>query len=633
MPNIKVIQLLNMKKVAFALLAAGPIWQAASADEIKYNPDTGVPIPQSFVFPDKTPFEPFWAKRLTGYFKNRDGVRLHYSVLLPKADGKFPVILSINGYEAGSTGGLHYRKGMSAMGNELDRALLKAGYAVVGVNPAGTACSEGKWGFMDASFGRDGADAVNFITHQSWSNGNVGMANWSYGGSSQLATASNNPKGLKAIAPGMVLVDPRADTLAPGGVHAPGFVTGWRMILRGYWDFAAMSAQEDGDEACVKQVELNKAAEDKNSLATLMIAHPTRDAEMQKYSLLPGVPRINIPVLSIETWQDQSTGVRGGHYRDKLVDPNKLWLIQSNGGHDLYYSKALQQDLIKFYDRFVKGENNGFEQNTPRTRIWVDSSTTGTNPFDRDINTTPGWVIERGAIKESDLQPLQLFLGVNGQLSEKQADGNATAFDYPGKGVLVNSFEGDTQWGELPSDWKATSAAFTSAPIANDMFVYGGASADLWLTTTAGDADVQVTVTELRADGQEMYVQRGWLRLSNRALDEKASSPLRPVHADLPKSVQPLNPGQPIQARVEINKMGHYFRKGSRLRVWVDTPSDTGGFTFAPWNVKQKVYVLHTPKYQSSVRFGLLAGVQGPATSECGKVLLQPCRKDPLAGQ
>ena len=43
---------------------------------------------------------------------------------------------------------------------------------------------------------------------------------------------------------------------------------------------------------------------------------------------------------------------------------------------------------------------------------------------------------------------------------------------------------------------------------------------DLWVKSTEANTDLQVSLTEVRPDGQEMYVQDGWLRASNRKLDE-----------------------------------------------------------------------------------------------------------------
>ena len=58
----------------------------------------------------------------------------------------------------------------------------------------------------------------------------------------------------------------------------------------------------------------------------------------------------------------------------------------------------------------------------------------------------------------------------------------------------------------------------------------GSGSADLWIAADAEDVDLQVTLSEVRPDGQEMLVQSGWLRASHRALDEDASTNLRPRH-------------------------------------------------------------------------------------------------------
>ena len=198
--------------------------------------------------------------------------------------------------------------------------------------------------------------------------------------------------------------------------------------------------------------------------------------------------------------------------------------------------------------------------------------------------------------------------------------------------MAVNDVAGSSFWGPLPADWKKTSLAYTSAPLARDMLVYGPGSADLWVTASGGDADLQVTVSELRPDGQETYVQRGWLRLSNRALDTARSSPLLPVHAERPELLSPMLPGQPVLARVEINKMGHYFRQGSRLRLWIDTPSQTGGLLFDTFTQPQRVNVLHTVRHDSLLRLGVIEGVSGPPTyPECGRTLMQPCRPDPIA--
>jgi putative CocE/NonD family hydrolase len=618
---------------ALALAAAMTAPLGAYAQEPQPDPDTGLPVTRPFTFPDLGSVSPFWARRITGYISTQEGTRLRYSALLPAGTGRFPVILTLNGYDAGSIGGAPYLRHQTSMSVELDRRLVEAGYAVMGVNTAGTGCSDGRLEYIRPQLGEHGAQAVEFAAAQPWSDGHVGMVGASYSGSSQVATAQNRPPHLRAIVPGMVLTDYR-DAIAPGGVPAPGFLTPFRLVFRAFWsELVAQVAREEGDADCLKQVEKNLAAEETNSGMHLSVAHPLRDEYMKTFDLARHADRIDVPVLSLEAFQDQAITPRSSHYQRKL-DPGRLWLFQTNGPHDMYLAEAFQATAVRFLDRFVKGLDNGFERDTPRTTVWMEAFRTGSGALERRASARPRWTVRKGAIKPADLTVREFRLGAGNLLAEAVTPGAADGFDYPGTGTVVNDVAGTSFWGPLPADWQKTSVAYTSPVLAQDMMVYGPGSADLWVAAHAGDADIQVTVTELRPDGQETYVQRGWLRLSNRALDAARSTPLLPIHLEEPAQIMPLLPGRPVFARVEINKMGHYFRKGSRLRIWIDTPAQTGGLVFDTFTQQQRVYVLHNARYDSLVRLGVLEGVEGPpAYPECGQTLLQPCRRDPLAGR
>ena len=87
-----------MKKfivAAITLATAFVTSLAAHGQDAPLDPDTGLPVLRPFDFPAQGPAAPFWAKRLTGYFTTADGVRLRYSVLLPKASGRFPCGMSV----------------------------------------------------------------------------------------------------------------------------------------------------------------------------------------------------------------------------------------------------------------------------------------------------------------------------------------------------------------------------------------------------------------------------------------------------------------------------------------------------------------------------------------------------------
>ena len=67
----------------------------------------------------------------------------------------------------------------------------------------------------------------------------------------------------------------------------------------------------------------------------------------------------------------------------------------------------------------------------------------------------------------------------------------------------------------------------------------GTGSVDLWVRSDAADADLEVVLSEVRPDGEEMLVQSGRLRASYRAL-EPGSSELHPVQLGREADVAPL---------------------------------------------------------------------------------------------
>jgi predicted acyl esterase len=158
--------------------------------------------------------------------------------------------------------------------------------------------------------------------------------------------------------------------------------------------------------------------------------------------------------------------------------------------------------------------------------------------------------------------------------------------------------------------------------------VVGSGSVDLWLRSSAEDTDLEVTISEVRPDGEEMYVQSGWLRASRRALDEGASTATRPVHTFEEADAQPLPPGELVPVRVELFPMGHAFRAGSRIRISVDAPGGSRPLwafdTIAAGEVNE---IAHDADHPSRVVLPVVGGVAVPASlPACGAVRGQPCR-------
>ncbi len=571
----------------------------------------------------------FWGARRTGYLETADGARLHYSVLLPKARGHFPVILNYSGYDPGSIGGVAYRRGETAMWPALDKSLIEAGYAVLGVNLPGTGCSSGQLRFFEKRWGTDGAEAVEWAAHQKWSDGSVGMANWSFAGLSQLFVAEQDPPNLRAIAPGMVVADPNRDVISPGGVANNLFPAVWWAYIQEQWSFAAHTATAENDAACLTNIAKHEEEGETENPTILAEDHPYADALNEEAETASNAGKINVPVFSVEDWQDEATGDRGGFYQSKL-NPEKTWYLGTNGRHDIYVSTLFREKLISFFNRFVKGEQNGFDSG-PHVWLWQDT-TSPESPLPSDYgleHAQPGWVITQKELP-LQVQPVRLALRSGGLLSDEAAtEGEASdSYSYPTPGPAVNAdlSAGESEW-EQSSPTPAKTPEYATAPLAQDFTFAGPASADLWVSSAIPDADLQVTLTEVRPGGAEVYVQRGWLRLSDRATDAELSTELEPFHPQTAEAAQPMEVGVPQLARVEIEKFSHTFRKGSSIRIWIDAPSTTGEWGFKTIAGSGQVSILHDAAHPSALVLGLLSTEPAPIPpAQCGTLISEPCR-------
>ncbi len=94
----------------------------------------------------------------------------------------------------------------------------------------------------------------------------------------------------------------------------------------------------------------------------------------------------------------------------------------------------------------------------------------------------------------------------------------------------------------------------------------------MYLRSSARDTDLQATLSEVRPDGSETYVQNGWLRASHRRLDHRASTVLDPRPTHLARDTQAMPRGRYAILRVPILPVAHAFRAGSRIRVTIQAP-------------------------------------------------------------
>jgi putative CocE/NonD family hydrolase len=550
--------------------------------------------------------------RESGYVEVRDGTLLHYTVVRPAGKGPFPTLFEYSGYDPGMNPDQPY----------IDRFVPK-GYAYIGVNLRGSGCSGGVWDFFQPKEATDGYDVVEWIADQQWSNGKVAMVGKSYPGITQLFVAEQRPPHLVAIAPGHPYGDIYRDVAYPGGIFNYAFAGLWSFFAQPFYSYgAAFEGSSAGDQVCMEHQQ-NRVESQRYNPFLQAQEHPWDDALIRERSPLYNLKKIDVPVWTVMAWQDEQVGPRAVNMLSKLDVP--FHAIVTNGDHGMYRTEPALDELERFFDYYVKGAKNGFGK-TPRVRVWWEAGRNGSR--------APGWVTEHSRWPVPT-KAKRLFLSTEGKLRAKVGEGGPDPYAYvgpTGQGIQNARYSGvTTQPDRYLWDVKSapgTSVAYTSAPLEKDTSVLGSGSLDLWLASTAVDTDLQVTLTEVRPDGQEVYVQSGWLRASHRALDKKNSTVTRPYQTHQEADSELLTPGEAAKMRIEIFPFGHMFRKGSQIRVYVEGPKflpELWGFTSLPVPAANLVY--HDADHPSSLALPVLDGRKAPVPlPDCGTVIRQPCR-------
>jgi predicted acyl esterase len=546
----------------------------------------------------------------------------------------------------------------------------------VGVNIRGTGCSGGAFQFFETLQSTDGYDAVEIVARQPWVKGNkVGMVGISYPGISQLFTAQLRPPSLAAIAPLSVISDTGRGTLFPGGILNIGFARDWAAERQREsrpggqpWSRKRLDA---GDATCAANQKLRDQTPDVFQLI--------EDNRFYNAAVADGVApatfvqNIEVPVFLAGAWQDEQTGGYFANMLDRFTGTDRVHFTLTNGNHtdslgpliftrwweflELYVADEIPElpsvatillpgiggaifgttDLPIEPDRFgdagsVEEARARFEAE-PDVRVLLESGA-GRGPG----VPVPSFELSFDAWPIPGTEPTRWWFDSGSALVESQPQGDgADSFVYDPSGAELTTYTGpgDGIWRVLPPwNWRPLAegnvAAYATAPLGEDLVMIGTGSVDLYLRSTAKDVDVQVTLSEVRPDGQEYYVQTGWLRASRRALDEEQSTELRPVASHLASEAAELPAGEYSLVRVEIFPFAHVFRAGSRVRIVVAAP---GGdrplwkFEALPADGEVVNVLGRGGEAASSVVLPVLRGIDVPdALPVCPSLRGQPCR-------
>jgi predicted acyl esterase len=509
------------------------------------------------------------------------------------------------------------------------------GFTVVDVNMRGTGCSGGAFDFFEPLQNLDGYDVIETVARQPWvAHNKVGMLGISYGGISQLFTAQTQPPSLAAITP-LSVIDQTQTTLYPGGILNTGFAFNWAQERVHEAQPAgpdsgqpwAYERIQQGDQVCADNQALHPEAADliqkirDNDHYVPEVADPV--------SPITFVDKIKVPVFMACQWTDEQTGGHCPTLAEHMTGTDKKWFTFTNGVHTDSLDPETYNRLYDFLQLYVAQQapitNAATVQLSwpvamqaifgidgpgglppPATlppdpiqlqptyglaKAAFDAQPSVRLLFDNGAgNSNPGWPypgFERSfaSFPIPGTQARSWYLGAGGSLAgAPPAKAAADQFTWDAHARPLTDFTGDTgsgdgglwtatpdyQWSQDPS---GTAVAYATPPLARDTAVVGAGRVDLWVRSSTPDVDLQATISEVRPDGKETFVQNGWIRAKARKLDEAKSTELEPVPSFREEDFAPMPRNKFEPVTIPLYYEGHMYRAGSRIRVRISAPN------------------------------------------------------------
>lgn len=474
-----------------------------------------------------------------------DGIQLRADVFRPP-EGRHPVLLCYTPYGKG----LNFADGRPDQWQALCRdhpdvvagtssryanweaidpeKWVPHGYAVVRVDSRGMGRSPGYVNHWSARETQDYYQCVEWAGTQLWSTGRVGLIGISYLAMNQWQVAAMRPPHLKAICPWEGNCDHYRDARRHGGILST-FIRRWysNRIDKAQYGVGERGQRNPTTEALVFGDETlceEERARNRADLIAELYEHTTIDDYFQ--SLNADLSAIQVPLLSAGNIGGQGLHLRGNVEGFLRAGSKQKWLELHTLEHWTHFYTDYGRELQKrFFDHFLKGEQNGWDQ-TPPVILNVRHADGTTSSRQEE-----GWPLPSTRWRKLYLNPARQTL----------------EFAPPATPVHAS--------------YKALREGLTFCVVVDhEAEITGPSAAKLFVSSSTSDADLFLVLQVLSPDGEEVTfrgandphtpISQGWLRASHRKLDPEQSTPYRPVHTH--DEQQTLTPGAVYELDVEI---------------------------------------------------------------------------------
>ena len=492
----------------------------------------------------------------------RDGTMLALDYWRPDVPGPLPVVLVRTPYDKV----LEFDRNQ-----DLYRNLAQRGYIVAFNDCHGRFNSDGVFTpyFDEAD---DGYDTVEWVASQDWCDGNVGMTGRSYSGQTPWFAASRTPPHLKAIVP---FASPPSTLWR----NEPFFGGAFMLSALGGW-MIGMGRRSWQDPQFIREFSNESDYFDELPVASLpahagvrsewwdeMMQHPSYD-DFWKRGSYDCHAQITTPALNITGWWDMNfpgaptnfEAMRRTHSQGEtgaaqklIIGPWPHWVNRERALNGVDFGDdaviELNDYVVRFFDRWLKGRQNGIEQEKD-----VYTFVVGANEW---------WAEDDWPL--ADTAETAYYFHSGGSANSLKGDGTlstsppgdepADTFFYdPADPVrtVYNFLDGPVD-DRIPSI-RDDVLCYTSEPLTEPIDVVGWVSCELYAASSASDTDWHVRLVDVYPDGSARFLCRGLLRARFRDSFEAPSL---------------LEPAKPTRFRICLDATGNRFLPGHRIRVEV----------------------------------------------------------------
>jgi hypothetical protein len=529
----------------------------------------------------------------------------------------------------------------------------------------------------------------------------VGMMGISYGGISQLFTAQLDPPDLEAISPLSVLDTTATTLYPGGILNTGFAVDwaiqrqqeAQPAPDKGTQPYAT-SQINSGDQICKSNQVLHQKAA--NLLAKIRANSHYVPKVADPLDPISFVNKIKVPVFMACQFEDEQTGGHCPALVSHMTGTTRKWFTFTNGAHidsldpatynrwydflELYvahqapamnpnqaavragapvvYNQAMglpSSDLVTLPSDPIQQQTSysgalAAFQALPQVRVLFDNGA-GTSPTGSQTpgDPYPGFEKSFSTLPVPGTTARSWYLGPKGTLAAKaparkgintyRSNAKALALtDYGPNtgtgGLWGNASQWDWKWTQNPA---GTAVSYLSAPLASNTTVVGGGAVYVWIRSSTPNVDLLATVSEVRPDGNETFVQNGYMRANERKLShsrnnifKQPSSLLYPVPSELASDLQPVPKNRFVQVPIPLYYEGHAYRAGSRIRITIAAPNGTQPI----WSFGQtvpkgtaNVSVAFSKSMPSRLVLPVLPGVNVPTgLPACPSLRNEPCR-------